>query len=321
MFLPSLIPSAHLFWLDDEPDTRYLRLRKNVPNTDRRRQQTLRNALEPPSAPPLSSYSSNCVGVSFLSVPSHERLDNAAESRLAYLESIRTYGFTTLKPLGVGKTMQSMLEERIELQEARETAVENIGDEGLSDDAVFQDPETNLLTRPEDEGTGFGSTARHAAMEDLDAAIPDADDDHEFGATVYLSDIVFEDQDDEFGRDVGFMADEEEYEDVDEGAPPSIVLSSAAPTEATRPENELSLGRVRAGTRNVSTSTRISSLNPELQEQLDRLNMSHDVSAGGIYGNSFRANSLNADLHLDADMYNLFSRNSTRDGDSDMEIE
>lgn len=67
--------------------------------------------------PPLSSYSSACVGATISTVPSSS-FSNEVESRLAYLNSIKTYGYSYLKPLGIGRTMQNIIDEQnLEIQE------------------------------------------------------------------------------------------------------------------------------------------------------------------------------------------------------------
>ncbi|GMM37093.1 hypothetical protein DASC09_044180 [Saccharomycopsis crataegensis] len=385
MFLPNLMPAnSHHLWLDDDDKgSKYLRRRKILGNNgasgtrnqrQRQQQQSAMRSVGGPFdtgsargaafAPPLSSYSSACVGATISSLSSSDIFLNELDSRLVQLDRIKTYGFTYLKPLGIGKTMQTLIDEKnMELQENGNheftesmagTAENLVGNTDNSNAAnarvIFQDPSAMdddemrsrnySTTQPQDEGTGFttnnttnGDHQPHSPYQqqqlphlevDLDANISNHDEESEEGDPNYLSGVYsVEDEDigsnEDFAGDEGFMADEEYYEDQDEEEGQANQVNSYYDLDI----NSDLLQIRNTGTRNVSTSTRISSLNPEL-----RGIPGIDTSVGNSSNNHVMADhSIYRSTSELARPYNSMSHNttqyenSTRIEDSDMEME
>ncbi|CDR38981.1 CYFA0S02e09956g1_1 [Cyberlindnera fabianii] len=92
MYMPNLIPrDVHHLWLN----------RDDGPTVNGNSDERVGSSGYGLSAPPLSSYSSQRPGPV-----------NTGDEKLRQLRSIRTFGFSYLAPLGVGKTMQTLVEER-----------------------------------------------------------------------------------------------------------------------------------------------------------------------------------------------------------------
>lgn len=158
-------------------------------------------------------------------------VDEYEAARERQLNSIRTFGYEYLRPPGVNKTMQALIEENEEYSDAGtedEEMQEDIGSEfDVADDQDdlmnnFNTPLENTHVRTREDGTEAPMLANppddeeggdeeglaegedeegEEEEEDLDAAIPEAEDND------------YEDDYDEEEYQEGFMAEEEEYDE------------------------------------------------------------------------------------------------------------
>lgn len=153
-------------------------------------------------------------------------VDEYEAARERHMNSIRTFGYEYLRPPGVNKTMQALLEENEEYSDAGtedEEMQEDIGSEfevvDDEDDMMnnFNTPLENthrtregvnadgprLANPPQEEEEDEVEEGDEQAEEeeDLDAAIPEAEDND------------YEDDYDEEEYQEGFMAEEEEYDE------------------------------------------------------------------------------------------------------------
>ncbi|ODQ82589.1 hypothetical protein BABINDRAFT_164360 [Babjeviella inositovora NRRL Y-12698] len=247
MYLPNILPrDVHHLWLDatdTQTDSlhRHLNLQSQVSPHQRSLQQQLQEQEEQLNvvAPPLSSYSSAYPGAMPDEARNPSNLQTLApdlQTRVNYLNSIRTLGFSYLKPLGVNKTMAHMMEEQHMLTSAFGTYTGDFTEpvvgttENGFDQRNQQNPNTadrtfnltnisgNGTSGINAEGTNYDTTNAETAPNeaDLDAEIPDGDS--------YMAEDYDYEEDDENGEDLvdnhdfidndmEFMAVEEEYQE------------------------------------------------------------------------------------------------------------
>ncbi|KAA8916497.1 hypothetical protein TRICI_001360 [Trichomonascus ciferrii] len=169
-------------------------------------------------------------------------VDEYEAMRERHLNSIRTFGYEYLRPPGVNKTMQALLEENEEYSDAGtedEEMQEDIGSEfevvDDEDDMMnnFNTPldNTHVRTREgdgprlanppqedEEEDEENDEEEEEEQEEDLDAAIPEAEDND------------YEDDYDEEEYQEGFMAEEEEYDEQQQQQSNEVTTRLDSPT-------------------------------------------------------------------------------------------
>lgn len=135
-------------------------------------------------------------------------------AREQHLQSIRNFGYEYLRPPGVSKTMQALLEENEDYSDAGtedEEMQEDVeGEFEVVDEDEEQEDTLHSLNNPRQAAAVAGTPTRQQAQPpsneeredeeqeiDLDAEIPEADDEDEYDEEEYQE---------------GFMAEEEEYE-------------------------------------------------------------------------------------------------------------